>query len=273
MIEKQNVSRKLGAFFAVVLLVGCMGVLAGCSSGKQSSSTSAPATSSASEESAAPDYVGGWDIVKMTADGKTLDSDTLDGFRRQGADFFININEDKTFVMCVIDESNLVKGTWSPSEDGSLVLKSDQGQTSVMLIEGDEASIGKLFFKYSGPAKSIPKKIEKLSGSTSSSDETAPADTNEAEASSDLGEVSSDVKEALDSYEAFMDEYVAFMEKYKQNSSDLSLLSEYSDFLQKYTDFSQKINAMDTSSMSSADYAYYIEVTGRVSKKLLDTSL
>ena len=88
----------------------------------------------------------------------------------------------------------------------------------------------------------------------------------------DSGEVSSDLKEMLDSYEAFMDEYVEFMKTYQESDDTMGMLSKYSEYMQKYLDFAQKVEAVDTSNMSAADYAYYIEVTSRVSQKLLTVS-
>ena len=51
------------------------------------------------------------------------------------------------------------------------------------------------------------------------------------------------------------------------------MMVDYLNYLQKYTDFAAKIEKMDTNSMSSADYAYYIEVTSRVAQKLINVSM
>ena len=96
--------------------------------------------------------------------------------------------------------------------------------------------------------------------------------TSEQMGQNDSGEVSSDLKEMLDSYEAFMDEYVEFMKTYQESDDTMGMLSKYSEYMQKYLDFAQKVEAVDTSNMSAADYAYYIEVTSRVSQKLLTVS-
>ena len=78
-----------------------------------------------------------------------------------------------------------------------------------------------------------------------------------------------DLKAFLDSYEKFMDEYVDFMQKYMANPTDLTLLGEYADMLQKYSDFEEKIDKYDSDEMSTADAAYYLEVTTRVTQKML----
>ena len=85
--------------------------------------------------------------------------------------------------------------------------------------------------------------------------------------------VSPSLKEALDSYEAFMDEYIEFMQKYKDSGDTASMMNDYLSYLQKYSDLVGKINAMDTKNMSNADAAYYLEVTARVSQKLLNAAV
>ena len=80
-------------------------------------------------------------------------------------------------------------------------------------------------------------------------------------------------KEALDSYEEFMDEYCEFMEEYAENPADIKLLTKYAKFMSQYAETSEKIEAMDSSDMNDAETRYYIEVTSRVSQKLLETSV
>ena len=89
----------------------------------------------------------------------------------------------------------------------------------------------------------------------------------------DNGQVSPDLKEALDSYEAFMDDYIAFMERYNSSDDTASMLNDYLNYLQEYSNLMAKIEAIDADSLSTADYAYYIEVTSRVSQKLISASL
>ena len=84
-------------------------------------------------------------------------------------------------------------------------------------------------------------------------------------------EIRPEVREFLDAYEACMDEYVAFMAKYaKADPQNMaSMLGDYYAILARYTEFSAKIDALDQSQLTRAELAYYIEVTGRVSQKLL----
>ena len=85
------------------------------------------------------------------------------------------------------------------------------------------------------------------------------------------GGVDPELKEFLDSYETFVDEYVAFMKKYMENPNNvMSMLSQYTEIMTKYEDFAKKIDKYDSSSMSTEDAKYYLEVTNRCTQKMLD---
>ena len=83
-----------------------------------------------------------------------------------------------------------------------------------------------------------------------------------------------EVKEFLDAYEAYMDEYIAFVEKYMAADSEdmVAMMGDYYSILARYTEFAEKIEAMDESELTNAEMAYYIEVTSRVSQKLLNVA-
>lgn len=82
--------------------------------------------------------------------------------------------------------------------------------------------------------------------------------------------VTPEFKATMDSYEAFIDKYVEFMKNY--DTMDTSQMLQYLSILSEYTDFAKKIDAIDEDSLSDADYAYYLEVTTRVSQKLLSAA-
>lgn len=84
--------------------------------------------------------------------------------------------------------------------------------------------------------------------------------------------VRDEVKDALDSYEALMNEYCDFMEKYSASPNDLTLLMEYSDFLTKYTDAMDKLSALDNIELNDEETKYYLEVTNRVSARLIEAA-
>jgi hypothetical protein len=79
-----------------------------------------------------------------------------------------------------------------------------------------------------------------------------------------------DLKAFLDSYESYVDEYVAFMKKYNANPTDMNLLADYTTIMAKYTDFATKIEQYNSKEMSTEDAKYYLEVTTRCTKKMMD---
>ncbi|MCR5214987.1 MAG: hypothetical protein K6E10_11280 [Eubacterium sp.] len=85
--------------------------------------------------------------------------------------------------------------------------------------------------------------------------------------------ISEDFKAMMDSYEEFMDQYIEFMTEYNNNPTDTELLGQYFDMLTKYTEYAQAITELEESEMTDEEAAYYLEVTTRVSKKLLNASL
>lgn len=79
-------------------------------------------------------------------------------------------------------------------------------------------------------------------------------------------------KAAMDTYESFMDEYCAFMEKYMANPTDLSLLSDYAAYMNDYTDAMAKFDAWESEDLNAEELDYYLEVSLRVSQKLIDSA-
>ena len=62
------------------------------------------------------------------------------------------------------------------------------------------------------------------------------------------------------------------MKKYQENPSDLELLTEMSDLIAEETTMFEQLENMDESEMNNAELAYYIEVTARIEKKLLEVA-
>lgn len=113
-----------------------------------------------------------------------------------------------------------------------------------------------------------------VSEETSSVSEEPAEETKEPEAEEEKEEtngVTPELKEFLDKYEEFFDEYIDFMKAY--DSTDATMLLEYAQMLQKYNEFSATAEAYDSSTMSPADSAYYLEVMARVNKKLADAAI
>lgn len=92
--------------------------------------------------------------------------------------------------------------------------------------------------------------------------------------SSDASGVDPDLKAALDSYESMMNSYCDFMERYQNASSSdaLSMLGDYTKMLSQYTDAMSALSEIDQDSLDADDLAYYLDVTNRVTKRLLEVA-
>lgn len=80
-----------------------------------------------------------------------------------------------------------------------------------------------------------------------------------------------EVKEALDAYEALMNEYFDFMKKYNNATDKSSMIMGYLEVLQKYSDAMDKLNAIDDLELTTAENAYYLEVTTRVLARMSES--
>ena len=120
-------------------------------------------------------------------------------------------------------------------------------------------------------------------GGGSAAEEPAEADIETAESydaadedaeaeESDTGVISPEFKKTMDDYEAWFDHYCEVMKKYQENPSDLELLTEMSDLIAEETTMFEQLENMDESEMNNAELAYYIEVTARIEKKLLEAA-
>lgn len=83
---------------------------------------------------------------------------------------------------------------------------------------------------------------------------------------------SEEFREAMDEYEAFMDEYVEFMKKYQNSDDTLSMMDDYTKMLKQYAEAAKKLEEIDTDSLNAEDLQYYLDVTNRVNKKLLEVA-
>lgn len=79
-------------------------------------------------------------------------------------------------------------------------------------------------------------------------------------------------KEALDKYEEFYDEYVSILKKYNENPNDINIFGEYLECLEKLAEMSESLESLDDGEMSDEELKYYLEVTTRVTTKLLEVS-
>ena len=88
----------------------------------------------------------------------------------------------------------------------------------------------------------------------------------------DSGLLSPEFKKTMYDYEAWFDHYCEVMQRYKENPSDIELLSEMTDLLTEETAMLEEMENMDQSEMNAAELAYYLEVTARIEKKLLEVA-
>lgn len=121
----------------------------------------------------------------------------------------------------------------------------------------------------SAPAENESEPAETVEMET---EESEPADTAEEASDTDSGLLSPEFKKTMDDYEAWFDHYCEVMKKYQDNPSDLELMSEMTDLLSEETEMLEQMENMDQSQMNSAELAYYIEVTARIEKKLLEVA-
>jgi len=110
---------------------------------------------------------------------------------------------------------------------------------------------------------------------TAPSEEAAPSEdaeesSNETETGS--GVLSPEFKKTMDDYEAWFDHYCEVMKKYQDDPSDLELLSEMSELIAEEGTMFDEMENMDESEMNTAELAYYLEVTARIEKKLLEVA-
>ena len=70
-----------------------------------------------------------------------------------------------------------------------------------------------------------------------------------------------------------MDSYIEFMKKMAEDPNDITVITEYANMLAKYNEFAKAIEEYDVDEMSEADRQYYIEVTTRVSTKLMEANV
>lgn len=171
------------------------------------------------------------------------------------------------------DESSQFYRQWSDASSAFYQLWSEEGSD----IYRRWSAVSSEFFADNYDVDAILKEYEeKQSAEDNDSDkeESNEADTSKGAEVTDKEDASTEVtpelKAFLDEYEAFFDEYIEFMKKYNSSGDTVSLMSDYLQMLEKYTSFTEAVEKYDSDEMSDADRAYYIEVTTRVSKKLLE---
>lgn len=87
----------------------------------------------------------------------------------------------------------------------------------------------------------------------------------------DASGVNPDFKVTMDGYESYINEYIDFINTYNSDPNNVvGMLAQYNEMMQEYANWTEQIDAIDESSLSAADLAYYTEVMGRVNARLLE---
>ena len=62
------------------------------------------------------------------------------------------------------------------------------------------------------------------------------------------------------------------MEKYSESDDAASMLGDYLKMMKVYSDAAEKLDQIDDEELTDAELMYYLEVTNRVEKRLLEAS-
>ncbi|MDE6435528.1 MAG: hypothetical protein K2L07_15040 [Lachnospiraceae bacterium] len=122
-------------------------------------------------------------------------------------------------------------------------------------------------------------KTERTESEDTESADSETADTETADSETDTtaddsnSAVDPDLKAFLDEYEAFMNDYIDFMVKYQDSDDITGMISDYAEIMKDYVYYTEAVEKYEPDEMSAADAAYYIDVTARISKKLVSVSL
>lgn len=119
-------------------------------------------------------------------------------------------------------------------------------------------------------AKEAYVKGEKTNSAVNDTVEETSSVNNEKQTDTKTNGIRSEFKSAMDSYEKFFDEYVVIMKKYANNPNDMSVLGDYTKYIGKYAKMMEDFEKWESNDMNDAETAYYIEVQGRITKKLLE---
>jgi hypothetical protein len=171
-----------------------------------------------------------------------------------------------------VDYSRTNSSYYADNSDGyslSLIYDEKDKQMSIYLDKpSDKSSV------YSQETGSDIMVTEEKAIEETTQVESEPVDSvNETQSMEDKAElidgVDPDLKAFLDEYEEFMNQYIDFMVKYESSDDTVSMLLDYTKMLQEYAEFADKLDKYDSNEMSAADAAYYLEVTSRVSAKMV----
>lgn len=123
-----------------------------------------------------------------------------------------------------------------------------------------------------GRKDEAPAEDQSVTSESYESTEEEPVETETETESEDTGSLSPEFKKTMDDYEAWFDHYCEVMKMYQENPSDLEVMSEMTELLAEESTMLDQMESMDESEMNNAELAYYLEVTARIEKKLLEVA-
>ena len=109
-------------------------------------------------------------------------------------------------------------------------------------------------------------------GSSDSSDSTGSDQVTIESSSGESDSGESDSGVLSPEFKKTFDHYCEVMKKYNENPSDMELLSEMSELISEEAEMLEQMENMDQSEMNTAELAYYLEVTARIEKNLLEVA-
>ena len=167
--------------------------------------------------------------------------------------YYSSNNEDEYSLSLSYDEKEktLMIALCAPEESGS---EDDIPKDNAFEEGEDEINLEK-----DSTMEEKPEKSEEL--------EAAKDSDNRIETTKDIRP---EFKEVLDGYEAFMSEYFDFIKKYTDSNNDIAMAEDYMKLLAKEIEWTEKIESLEDEEMNDEELKYYMEVTLRVSQKMLE---
>lgn len=207
-----------------------------------------------------------------------------DGFEVKAVETSVNSISDKLlYPLESVDKGSVFKiDDYILDGNGNLTLNYEilynesmaSDDKSIVIYYAKEAYSGEDKAK-SDDTSADENKEETADEATSTEDKQKTKDTTTKETENketNSGGIGADFKSAMDSYEKFFDEYVAIMKKYANNPSDMSILGDYTKYMGKYAQMMEDFEKWESEDMNAAETAYYLEVQGRITKKLLEVA-
>ncbi len=106
---------------------------------------------------------------------------------------------------------------------------------------------------------------------TTESPTAKPTATPTAKPAVDAQGVTIEFKEVMEGYEAFFDEYIDFMNKYEESNNDIAMLADYLSIMNRYAKTMKELEDIGDQELSEADAWYYLQVSNRINKKMLES--